>query len=119
MQLNGEVDGLLASYPPHSVSPSDFWGAQFDAGLAWVDFPVGRGGLDRHHSLQLEVDCRLREAGAPNNLPVNLIGLVLMAPTMVAWGTDEQQGRYLRPAFTGEELWCQLFSEPSTRARCP
>jgi alkylation response protein AidB-like acyl-CoA dehydrogenase len=110
--INAEIEALLAAHPPQAVPPNVFWGAQFDAGLAWVDFPVGRGGLDRHHSLQLEVDSRLREAGAPSNLPVNLIGLVLMAPTMVACGTDEQQSRYLRPAFTGQELWCQLFSEP-------
>ena len=33
---------------------------------------------------------------------------------MVAWGSDEQKQRYLRPLFTGEEIWCQLFSEPGS-----
>ena len=36
----------------------------------------------------------------------------MVAPTLVAHGTDHQQQRYLRPLFTGEEIWCQLFSEP-------
>ena len=36
----------------------------------------------------------------------------MCAPTIVAHGTDEQKQRFLRPLFTGEEIWCQLFSEP-------
>jgi alkylation response protein AidB-like acyl-CoA dehydrogenase len=36
----------------------------------------------------------------------------MCAPTIIEWGTDEQKQRYLRPLFTGEEMWCQLFSEP-------
>ena len=36
----------------------------------------------------------------------------MCGPTVVVWGSDEQKQRYLRPLFTGEEIWCQLFSEP-------
>ena len=43
---------------------------------------------------------------------MNIIGLGMVAPTIVAHGTDRQQQRYLRPLFTCEEIWCQLFSEP-------
>ncbi len=42
----------------------------------------------------------------------NLIGYGMVAPTIVEHGTDEQKSRFLRPLFTGEEIWCQLFSEP-------
>jgi len=42
----------------------------------------------------------------------NVIGYGMVAPTIVAHGTDEQKKRFLRPLFTGEEIWCQLFSEP-------
>ncbi|MFM8529889.1 MAG: acyl-CoA dehydrogenase family protein, partial [Ilumatobacteraceae bacterium] len=35
-------------------------------------------------------------------------------PTVVEWGSEEQKKRYLRPLFTGEEVWCQLFSEPGS-----
>src|SRR5206468_4058623 len=39
-------------------------------------------------------------------------GLGMAAPTILAFGTEEQKQRYLRPLWTGEEVWCQLFSEP-------
>jgi hypothetical protein len=39
------IDRLLAEHPPSATDPKEFWGAQFDAGLAWVDFPEGDGGL--------------------------------------------------------------------------
>ena len=42
----------------------------------------------------------------------NPIGYGMCGPTVVEWGTEEQKQRYLRPLFTGEEVWCQLFSEP-------
>jgi alkylation response protein AidB-like acyl-CoA dehydrogenase len=42
----------------------------------------------------------------------NVIGYGMVAPTIVTHGTERQQDRYLRPLFTGEEVWCQLFSEP-------
>jgi alkylation response protein AidB-like acyl-CoA dehydrogenase len=52
-------------------------------------------------------------ADAPdNNSFHNRIGLGMAAPTILAFGTDEQKSRYLRPLWTGEETWCQLFSEP-------
>ena len=38
----------------------------------------------------------------------------MCAPTVVEWGSEEQKRRYLRPLFTGEEIWCQLFSEPGS-----
>ncbi len=44
----------------------------------------------------------------------NPIGHGMTGPTVVAWGSDEQKQRYLRPLFTGEEIWCQLFSEPGS-----
>jgi alkylation response protein AidB-like acyl-CoA dehydrogenase len=44
----------------------------------------------------------------------NPIGHGMCGPTVVEWGSDEQKKRYLRPLFTGEEIWCQLFSEPGS-----
>jgi alkylation response protein AidB-like acyl-CoA dehydrogenase len=42
----------------------------------------------------------------------NVIGYGMVAPTIVVHGTEQEKSRYLRPLFTGEEVWCQLFSEP-------
>jgi alkylation response protein AidB-like acyl-CoA dehydrogenase len=111
-RVEGQVARLLAEHPPAEVSPEAFWGAQFDLGLAWVHFPEGRGGMDADPKLQDLVDSRLREAGAPSNTIVNFMGVGMAGPTIVAHGTDEQRDRLLRPLFTCEEIWCQLFSEP-------
>jgi alkylation response protein AidB-like acyl-CoA dehydrogenase len=106
------IDELLSRHVPADIEPSKFWAAQFDAGLAWVDFPKGRGGLGVSRALQGMVADRLLAAGAPDNSPLNLIGLSMMAPTVMQFGSDEHKDRFLRPAFICEEIWCQLFSEP-------
>jgi alkylation response protein AidB-like acyl-CoA dehydrogenase len=110
--VDAALDGLLASHPPAATQERDFLGAQFDAGLAWVHFPPGTGGLGVSRSLQRRVSERLAAAGAPMLLARNPIGYGMGAPTILAHGSDEQRRRYLRPLFTGEEIWCQLFSEP-------
>jgi alkylation response protein AidB-like acyl-CoA dehydrogenase len=111
-QVHDAVEQLLGDHPPAATDPHAFWGAQFDLGLAWVHFPQGRGGLGLDPDLQQVVDDRLRTAGAPDPMLRNFMGLGMMAPTLVAFGSAEQQERYLRPAFTCEEIWCQMFSEP-------
>ncbi|MET1133849.1 MAG: acyl-CoA dehydrogenase family protein [Aeromicrobium sp.] len=111
--VRAEVATLLERFDLATVDPVEFLGARFDAGLAWVHFPVGRGGLDRPRDEQQVVEQLLAEAGAPApDLGLNSIGLGMAAPTLIAFGTPEQQDRYLRPLFTCEEVWCQLFSEP-------
>ncbi|MGI9646588.1 MAG: acyl-CoA dehydrogenase family protein [Ilumatobacteraceae bacterium] len=108
------VDDLLASFPPADTDPKVFLGEQFDRGLAWVHFPEGEGGLELSPKLQKLVNERVFTAGAPNPMFRNPIGYGMCAPTVVAWGSDDQKQRYLRPCFTGEEIWCQLFSEPGS-----
>ena len=103
---------LLAECDPKTHDSTTFLGAQFDKGLAWVHFPVGNGGLGLNPKLQKIVNERLSAAGAPNAYYRNPIGYGMCGPTVVAWGSEEQKQRYLRPLFTGEEIWCQLFSEP-------
>ena len=106
------VDELLAEHPPKSTPSTAFLGAQFDKGLAWVHFPEGQGGLGVNPKLQKLVNERVFAQGAPNSMHRNPIGYGMCAPTVVVWGSDDQRQRYLRPCFTGEEIWCQLFSEP-------
>lgn len=105
------LDLLIAQHDPGDVVA--FWGAQFDLGLAWVHFPEGLGGLGVEPRFQEDVTNRLRELGASfDNYTGNVIGLGMGAPTILAHGSIEQQQRWLRPLFTTEEVWCQLFSEP-------
>ncbi len=113
-QVSDLVDELLESFPPKSTDPVTFLGEQFDRGLAWVHFPVGHGGLGVNPKLQKTVNERVFAAGAPNSSYRNPIGYGMCGPTVVVWGSEEQKQRYLRPLFTGEEIWCQLFSEPGS-----
>ena len=103
---------LLSEVDPKAVSATEFLGAQFDAGLAWVHFPEGHGGLGLAPKLQTAVNKALADAGAPSPYYRNPIGYGMGAPTILSHGSEEQKQRYLRPLFTGEEVWCQLFSEP-------
>ncbi len=106
------VDALLHDAPPSSTDARTFLGAQFDMGLAWVHFPEGQGGLGLNPKLQRTINERISAAGGPNPVVRNPIGYGMCGPTVVTWGSEAQKERYLRPLFTGEEIWCQLFSEP-------
>ena len=111
--LRGQVRGFLAGHDPAAMDRLDFLRARFDAGLAWVHYPAGLGGQGLPRDLQPAVDAEFAAAGAPANRPErNGIGLGMAAPTILAYGSGEQQQRWLRPLWTGEEIWCQLFSEP-------
>ena len=104
---------FLAAHDPAATDRLEFLRARFDAGLAWVHYPAGLGGQGLPRALQSVVDAEFAAAGAPGNHPErNGIGLGMAAPTILALGTDEQKRRWLRPLWTGEEIWCQLFSEP-------
>ena len=93
----------------------EFWGKQFDLGLAWVQFPEGAGGLGLNPKYQLMVIETLRNEGiSQQNRVANILGIGMGAPTIIEYGTEEQISKYLRPMFTTEEIWCQLFSEPGS-----
>ena len=110
-RVDAAVDALLAACDPTSVDNITFRGARFDHGLAWVHFPEGHGGLGVRPELNRRVEERLRQAGAAPQDPSTFF-IALAGPTIVTHGSDETKRRFLRPMFTGEEKWCQLFSEP-------
>jgi alkylation response protein AidB-like acyl-CoA dehydrogenase len=111
--LLARVQALLEAHDPATIDQREFLGAQYDAGLAWVHLPHGFGGLDLPRKAQELVDAQLAAAGAPVGGTVkNFIGMGMAAPTIAAFGTDEQKRKFLRPLFTGEQVYCQLFSEP-------
>lgn len=112
-QLADQVRGFLAEHDPASSDATEFNRARYDAGLAWVNFPEGLGGQGLDRSLQADVNDAFAAAGAPdNNSAVNVIGLGMAAPTILAYADRETQEKLLRPLYTGEEVWCQMFSEP-------
>ena len=105
------VDRLLAEHA--NDDETSFLGAQFDAGLARMDYPVGPGRARRRaRSCRRSSTRRSKQAGRRYPWIRNAMGIGMCGPTIVARGTDEQQERFLRPIFTAEEIWCQLFSEP-------
>ncbi len=116
MRVNVEelVDQLLEEMPPATTPAKEFLGEQFDRGLAWLHYPEGCGGLGLTPKDQQVAQARLVAGGAPVSGLKNPIGYGMVAPTIVSHGTDEQKKRYLRPLFTAEEIWCQLFSEPGS-----
>lgn len=115
-QLRARVRSLLREAHPDDpqVDRERFRGAQFDLGLAFVHFPEGAGGLDLPMAQQAIVNDELQRGARTHyrDGDVNLIGIGMAAPALLAHGTPALAARLLRPLFTGAELWCQLFSEP-------
>jgi alkylation response protein AidB-like acyl-CoA dehydrogenase len=105
------VERLIAAHDPGTTPEREFLEAQFDAGLAWVHFPEGHGGLGVTPKLQRTVVERISRAGGPIGGARNPIGYGMCAPAVMTHGTPEQQ-ELLRPLFSNEHIWCQLFSEP-------
>ncbi len=80
-----------------------------NAGLVVPMWPRDYGGLGVKARVARAVDAEL----APLNLGrLNVLGLNLAGPTILAWGTDAQKARFLPAIVRNEEVWCQLFSEP-------
>ncbi|WP_328305290.1 acyl-CoA dehydrogenase family protein [Actinomycetospora sp. NBC_00405] len=111
--LAARVEEFLAAHDPSTTEPGEFLRERFAAGLAWVHYPAGLGGLGAENGLQAAVDAAFAAAGSPENRPrLNVIGLGMAAPTIVRFGDDAQKERWLPSLWTGEDIWCQLFSEP-------
>jgi alkylation response protein AidB-like acyl-CoA dehydrogenase len=82
-----------------------------EAGFVGVTWPAEHGGQGLGPLMQVVVNQEIARAGVPGILDV--IGVGMLGPTIIAHGSDEQQQRYLAPMLHGDEVWCQLFSEPA------
>jgi alkylation response protein AidB-like acyl-CoA dehydrogenase len=116
-----ELRGWLAENQPgpeptesgddaHYAYRRDWQRKLYDAGWAAPAWPTeygGRGASLTESAIYFE---ELGRARVP--MAANTLGLLLGGPTLMVWGTDEQKERYLSPILSGEEIWCQGFSEP-------
>lgn len=97
--------------PPDLIGRAKEWQRRlYDSGFAGIHWPSefgGRGLTPAHNAAWME-QCAL--AGVPPVL--NMVGLVLAGQSIQKFGTDEQKQQHLMPTVRGEQVWCQLFSEP-------
>jgi alkylation response protein AidB-like acyl-CoA dehydrogenase len=98
-----EVRAWLSAHP--DPTPAQL----VDAGYVTAHWPAPWG-LDAEPELQLIIDDELKRAGVAK--PLNPVGIGHCGPVIVVHGSEEQKARYLPPMLRGEEMWCQLFSEP-------
>lgn len=115
------LDEHAAQAPPDRAPDGDeeayvaarreWQGKLAEGGLAGVTWPKEYGGQGLGPIEQVIVTQEIQKAGVPGILDV--IGVGMLGPTIIAHGSDEQKSRYLGPMLHGDEVWCQLFSEPA------
>jgi len=116
-----EAREWLAAHVPSEPLPSLDTPHGFEAHRAWertlfddrwsvVSWPVEYGGRDVGIMEWLVFEEEYYRAQAPKRVSQN--GIFLLAPTMLEYGTDEQKARFLPPMASGDEIWCQGWSEP-------
>lgn len=89
-------------------------GRLFGSGLAWPSFPTGMGGRALSAKASEITRKCLQEHGVPDpDFSANPIGLGMAAPVLAQFGTVSQHAPQLRRIYTGEDVWYQLFSEPT------
>ena len=82
-----------------------------EGGLNGVTWPAEYGGQGLGPLHQVVLNQEIGRAGVPGIL--DIIGVGMLGPTIIAHGSEEQKHRYLGAMLTGEEVWCQMFSEPA------
>ena len=84
----------------------------YDAGMIGMGWPKAYGGQDARPMEQAIVGEEMARANAPAG--VGGLGISIVGPTIIHHGTDEQKQRFVKKILTGEEIWCQLYSEPNS-----
>jgi alkylation response protein AidB-like acyl-CoA dehydrogenase len=120
-RLQDEIRGFLAAERPDAARlprPLDermellrAWQARcYEAGYVGRAWPLEFGGGGGPAAEQIIIDQELAAAGAPEF--ANVVGLDVLGPSLLRFGTDEQRRRYVPAILAAEEIWCQGFSEP-------
>jgi alkylation response protein AidB-like acyl-CoA dehydrogenase len=119
-KVRGWLEQHVEQAPPRSGSYEDnayvdarrAWQRQLaEAGLAGVTWPREYGGQGLGPIEQVTVNQEIARAGVPGILDV--IGVGMLGPCLIAHGSEEQKARHLGPMLHGDEVWCQMFSEPA------
>src|SRR5271157_5731435 len=84
----------------------------YDAGYVALSWPKEYGGQAMDPVRQAIVNDEMVRARAP--YMVGMLGIAMLGPTLITWGTEEQKRRYLPRVLTAEEIWCQGYSEPGS-----
>jgi alkylation response protein AidB-like acyl-CoA dehydrogenase len=120
LAFRDEVRAWLAGHPPGPEPDGtegvfDFrlrWQRTlYDAGYLGIAWPRQHGGRGATLMEQAIFNEEMVRAKAPP--PANVLGLVMGGPVIITHGTDDQRARFLAPILSGEEVWCQGFSEPN------
>ncbi|GGN65216.1 acyl-CoA dehydrogenase [Actinoplanes lobatus] len=106
-----EVRSFLDRHPSAPEQPRAWQAILYDAGFVGVTWPVEAGGRGGTPMQQAIVDQETARHGLPPL--INLIGIGMCGPTVIVHGSDSQKQRYLKRLLRADDLWCQLFSEPS------
>ncbi len=119
-EVRAWLEANKADAPPRSGPSEDtdyidarraWQGKLAENGLAAVTWPQEFGGRGLGPIEQVTVNQEISKAGVPGILDV--IGIGMLGPCLIAHGTDEQKSRHLGPMLHGDEVWCQMFSEPA------
>lgn len=95
------------------VSARTWQAKKAEAGYAAIRLPSRHGGRDGTPMQQLIYEEEEARYAVPAQGMLFTVGLGMCIPTMIKYATEEQLSRYVPPALRGDEIWCQLFSEPS------
>ncbi len=108
----GLIDEKSDEQEAAEVGAAKAWkAAEFDAGFAWISGPARYGGRELPAPFERTYSELRNRYAIPNQSPF-VIGLGMVAPTILAHATDEVRERYLAGMYRGEIVGCQLFSEP-------
>jgi len=114
-ELRRRTRALLDEVHPETTDAIPFRRKQFEHGLAWVHFPEGHGGLGLSPKMNVVVQDEIsKHSKVVHHDPgASIIGIGMGAPVVLTYGTEEMKRDLLPRIFSGEDIWCQMFSEPS------
>jgi alkylation response protein AidB-like acyl-CoA dehydrogenase len=112
-EVRGWLEANLPGKKLRTMAERQEWHRKlFEAGYVGMGWPKEYGGQEARPMEQAIVAEELARVNAP--LGVNGLGIGIVGPTLIHHGTEEQKQRYLKNILSGEELWCQLYSEPNS-----